>query len=127
MEKENRKISSAMIEKLIALNQIAAACKDVYTRIAEASFVDTEFSEDTKKEIVEDVLQRIDMVSDFRTLYSKYYNADDIMNLIAFYRTETGKKLLACQASVVSDVMVLMAYNAEYFSKEVLEEIKKRS
>lgn len=118
-----------MIEKLTRVNRCEEASQMIYKNIAQLAWDEygQDLSEEDKKEIFEQIVSKYDHIGDFLHVYKKYYEAEDVLNLIAFYKTKTGQKFLESQPQIVQDLMGLMAINTADFINEITEEIKKRS
>jgi hypothetical protein len=63
-------------------------------------------------------------------IVDKYYTEDDLKNLIAFYKSPTGRKVLEVMPQMMAEVLVrsdeLIRPKFEEISKQILEEEKKR-
>lgn len=63
-------------------------------------------------------------------IVDKYYTEDDLKNLIAFYKSPTGKKVLQVMPQMMTDIMVrsneLIKPKFDEISKQILDEEKKR-
>lgn len=60
----------------------------------------------------------------------KYYTEDDLKNLIAFYKSPTGKKVLEAMPQMMTDIMVrsneIIKPKFDEIAKQILDEEKKR-
>jgi hypothetical protein len=63
-------------------------------------------------------------------IVDKYYTEDDLKNLIAFYKSPTGKKVLETMPQMMTDIMVrsneIIKPKFDEISKQILDEEKKR-
>ncbi|KQS89144.1 DUF2059 domain-containing protein [Chryseobacterium sp. Leaf394] len=72
--------------------RIADAFKEVYPNISEEFW--NEFSKEIKASDLEDLIVPI---------YLKYYSEEDLNNLISFYRTPIGKKIIASTPLIMKE------------------------
>lgn len=56
------------------------------------------------QKFIDETLVEVDIPKRMAGLYSKYYTADDIMSLTAFFKTSTGKKVLKFQTKLLPKV-----------------------
>jgi uncharacterized protein len=78
-------------------------------------------TEDKAKVMINDFLKK-DMV----TVYDKYFEEKEIDDFIAFHKSDSGKKMLKQQASIMSEIMQIMQskYMKE-FQNSITEEMMK--
>lgn len=85
--------SRAMVTKLLKVNGYAAKFDHLmrnYPILVAAPYVDKERA----KEVVEKLQRPDDLMKQFQQIYTNHLTADDILNLIAFYKTTAGQKLV---------------------------------
>jgi hypothetical protein len=60
----------------------------------------------------------------------KYYTEDDLKNLIAFYKSPTGRKVLEVMPQMMGDIMVrtneIIKPRFDEISRQILDEEKKK-
>jgi len=63
-------------------------------------------------------------------IIDKYYTEDDLKNMIAFYKTPTGKKVLEVMPQMMTDILFksdeIIRPKFEAIAKQILDEEKKR-
>ncbi len=93
------KTFSNIIEPL--KNQIGKSGKDEATIQKSKAAIEKVMS--VSKEIVKDILNN-EMVA----IYQKYFTEKDIKNMIAFYKTPTGKKFIQMTPDIQKEMMQIM-------------------
>ncbi len=91
------------------MNQMMANLKTTHSKAGD------EFWEDFKKEIrAEDIENMI------IPIYDKYYTENDIEQLIAFYNSPIGKKMISTMPQVIQESMVV----GQNWGKQIIEKIQ---
>jgi hypothetical protein len=97
------------------LDQFVAAFKQA------APNVPQQFWDDFKKKV--DVDELIDLMI---PIYDKYYTAEDIKAMLAFYNTPTGRKVTATMGPMTQEKMAVMQAWGRKKGMEVEEELRER-
>jgi len=60
-----------------------------------------------------------EMMQEAPAIYAKYYNAQELRDLLAFYTSPTGKKSLQAMPIVLADVTALMLPRLDAFQRDM--------
>ncbi|MFL9831472.1 DUF2059 domain-containing protein [Flavobacterium sp. ST-87] len=97
------------------MNQMMESFKSSYSKVNDT------FWEDFKKEIkAEDITNMI------IPIYDKYYTESDIDQLIAFYNSPIGKKMIATMPQVMQESMVAGQAWGKQISEKVIAKLKEK-
>lgn len=72
------------------------------------------FWEDMREEF-----RKFDLITPYATVYQRYMSREDMQAVIDFYRSPSGKKLLAAQPLAIRDVQIMMRETAERLGQQV--------
>jgi len=64
-----------------------------------------------------------EMMKEAPAIYARYYNAQELRDLVAFYNTPTGKKSLQTMPIVLTDVTALMLPRMDAFQRDLEAQI----
>lgn len=83
------------------------------------------------RELIKEKLDWNQLIEQFiYPVVDKYYTEDDLRNLIAFYKSPTGRKVLEVMPQMMTDIMLrsneVIKPKFDEISKQILEEEKKR-
>lgn len=65
-----------------------------------------------------------ELLFDFIPLYDKYYTHDEIKQLIAFYETPLGRKLVEVSSTLAVDTMAIGQAWGENLGQEIVDELR---
>lgn len=91
------------------MNQMMGTLKSSHSKAGD------EFWENLKKEIKAEDIENMII-----PIYDKYYTESDIEQLIAFYGSPIGKKMIATMPQVMQESMIV----GQTWGKEIIEKIK---
>lgn len=97
------------------MNQMINNFKKSYSKVSE------QFWEDLKKEIKAEDLEKIII-----PIYDKYYTETDIDQLIAFYNSPIGKKMIATMPQVMQESMAAGQIWGKQISEKVIAKLKEK-
>jgi hypothetical protein len=83
------------------------------------------------RELMKEKLDWVQLVEELiYPIIDKYYTEDDLKNMIAFYKSPTGRKVLEVMPQMMTEMMIrseeIIRPKIEGIAKQVLEEEKKR-
>lgn len=107
---------------LTAVDKLGKQSVDKMVDLYKQHFVDLpeEFWEEFKKEVNEDELTKM-----YIPIYDKYYSESDLDALIKFYKSPTGKKMVAVMPEVMNESMERGRIWGEGISRKVIAKIEK--
>lgn len=98
------KLSTQMVKKLMevdgSMNFFRLALEDTM------SFTKGLMSPEDFQTFVTEILNEVNIPKKMAVVYKEYYEADDILALISFFRSSTGKKLLRLQPQMLPKVSI---------------------
>ncbi|MEI6310927.1 MAG: DUF2059 domain-containing protein [Bacteroidota bacterium] len=124
--KEYKKLVKEYMETTNALAQFNANIvtildmfkgKETYSEIPDKFWVDFQAEIEKTSET-----RLIDM---FVEIYYKYFTEEDLKEIIAFYKTPIGKKLLQNNPAIIKDAMNIGKKWGEEIAEQVIEKINK--
>lgn len=118
--RDERKPSKALIRKL--MGSILPG-QDLY-RLAQKQMVISGYPLIPQNvKLLDKYLSEDDVVECIRLAYSKYFNMDDILDLLSFFKTEAGKKFLACQSNLAKDILLFTQEAAQKAAAKLVKDI----
>lgn len=100
------KITKPMMEKLLKFTSLKKLISDFLKTAAKlelANFKD--FSDEEKEQIIEASLSSVDIEKHILPIYQKYFTAEELLDIIAFFRSNSGQRYVAQQQKVSDAVM----------------------
>jgi hypothetical protein len=98
------KLSTQMVKKLMevdgSMNFFKIAIEDTM------SFAKNLMSPEEFQAFIIEILNEVNVPKKMATVYKEYYEADDILALISFFKSSTGKKLLRLQPQMLPKVSI---------------------
>lgn len=124
---ENKKITKPMIEKLIKFSNLGKLINDflIATGRLELAAI-SDITEDEKKEIIDMCLKSVEIENYLQPVYQKYFTPEEILDIIAFYRTDTGKKYVSLLQDVSDDILGVVPKITLEMTIAIVGEIGKR-
>lgn len=103
MSQENElQISTPMIKKLMDVCGSNALSKEVMKALAIASsnLLKLQLTEEEIQQIVEMELDNKEFLNEITKIYAEHLSANDILNMISFYKSSTGKNYIKYQIDI---------------------------
>ncbi|MFA9195800.1 DUF2059 domain-containing protein [Flavobacterium sp. FBOR7N2.3] len=97
----------------LMMDQMMESFKNSYSKVNE------EFWEDFKNEVKAEDLEKMII-----PIYDKHYTESDIDQLIAFYNSPIGKKMISTMPQVIQESMVVGQAWGKQIGEKVLEQLK---
>ena len=124
--------ADSSVKQLIALTHAEKITGRMFDNLSNmlSRQVSTKVTDTTKsRKLIAEIMDEIKSLSkqimdeDMVAAYKKYYTADDVKELIKFYQSPVGEKVIATAASIQQDIFI--ALNSKYFPA-IQEKFKKR-
>lgn len=130
---DSRKPSKQMVEKLIETNHIKNKFHTILEKGMHSMIEKIDLEKRSTSISKEEILEILDgeikntQVSDLLyDVYCKYFTASEVMDLIAFYKSPAGKKLLDNTDGILQDVSTQYETIVIKILTKVSQEVKKR-
>lgn len=106
---DTRKPSKSMIEKLLNKNGMKIKFSDYIrsTAINLCAPMLPSVTAERRIELVNSYFDENRSVGEFSEILSKYFSASEIMDLIAFYKTPTGQKIVQLEHRIAIDMLAI--------------------
>jgi hypothetical protein len=119
--RDDRKPSGAMVKKFMEVNKI----KEKVIGLMVSNIILS--GSPALKIEKENIVKHVDINEFCRILseraYSKYFNADDILDIISFYKSEAGQKMVKYYPELMADVIdETYQYSAKVAARIIIEE-----
>lgn len=105
--KDTRRPSRAMIDKLLKNNGFKLKMSDFIRNSAYRYGIPLMYTIESEKKIefIESKIDEEAALDAFTQIYAKYFSVDEILDIIAFYRSPTGQKLAKTQDKVAMEMV----------------------
>jgi hypothetical protein len=98
------KLSSQMVRKMMEVDGSLNFFK--IALIDSMSFVRKTLSDSEFEKFITEIMQEVDVPKKMAVIYQEYYTVDDVLALIAFFKSSTGKKVLKFQTQIMPKVTI---------------------
>jgi len=93
-----------MVKKLMDVDGTSYSFRTALTN--SLYFLRKMVSEEEFEAFIEEILSEVDIAQRMKPIYAEYYDAEDILNFIAFFKTGTGKRFLKFQSKLLPKVSI---------------------
>jgi len=124
---EGPKITKPMVTKLLTFTKLKGMA-DTYLNNAtklQLSYI-KELSDEQREEIKEICLSSFDVEDYILPVYQKYFTAEEMLDIIAFFRSKSGQKYVSEQANVSEGVLAMFPKLTMELAILVNKEVEKR-
>jgi hypothetical protein len=98
------KLSASMVKKMMevdgSLNFFRVAL------VESMSFVKPVMTDEEFNAFITEILDEVNIPKKMTAIYQEYYSADDVLNLIAFFKSTTGKKVLNVSNKLIPKINI---------------------
>jgi len=98
------KLSAPMVRKMMEVDGSLKFFKMVLTE--SMSFMKSKITDDEFDKFIAEILEEVNIPNKMSSIYQQYYTAEDVLNLITFFKSSTGKKVIKVQNQVVPKLSI---------------------
>jgi hypothetical protein len=118
--RDERKPSKAIIKKLLGTILV----EDGLVRLARKQMVVSGYPlVPNDDEVLAKYLTEDDVLDAIREGYAENFNMDDILDLVSFFKSDAGKKFVACQNKLAKDILIRTQDKAHKAAARLVKDI----
>ena len=100
------KVTKPMVEKLIKFTNLKKIANDFLITAVKLELAGiTGFTEDEKEEITDKCVSSLQLEDYLLPIYQEHFTSEEMLDIIAFFRSKSGQKYVARQQQVSDAVM----------------------
>lgn len=121
------KITKPMVEKLLKFTKVKGLTQNYLKSAAKMQlFYIAELSDEEKEDIVNTCVNCLKIEDYFLPIYQKHFTPEEMLDIIAFFRTKAGQKYVAEQQNVTDGVLAMFPKITVELAMLLTSEIEKR-
>jgi len=127
MPKSEAEVTLPMVEKILKLSNLGKVMKDYLKTVAKLELAPIKgFTEEEKLKIIDDTLEQTTIAPYMLPIYSRHFSAEELLDIIAFFRSKSGQKYVEVSSEVSDNVLSVMPKITLEMTITLASEIGKR-
>jgi hypothetical protein len=127
MPQKEAEVTLPMVEKLLHLSNLGKTMTDYLrtaARLEMAAIKD--FTEEDRQQIIDAAIERTPVAPYLLPVYTLHFSADELLDVIAFFRSKSGQKYIEVSSKVSDNVLAVMPKITLEMTISLASEIAKR-